>query len=73
MVHVVVVVILSTSAFIGFSEEWLMLLFYCIPLLLKVSQRGGSCCGCYIVFHYCLKFYREVVHVVVVILYAITV
>jgi len=55
------------------TEEWFKLwLLYCIPLLFKVLQRSGSCCGCYIVYHYCLRFYREVVHVLVVILYTIT-
>ena len=34
---------------------------------------GGSCCGSYIVYHYCLRFDRGVVHVVFVILYTITV
>ena len=34
---------------------------------------SGSCCGCYIVYHYCLRFDRGVVHVVVVILFTITV
>jgi len=41
-----------------------MLLLYCLPLLFKVSQRGGSCC-CYIVYHYSLRFDRVVVHVLV--------
>jgi len=30
---------------------------------------NGSCCGCYIVYHYCLRFYRGVVHVVGYIVY----
>ena len=50
-----------------------MLLLYCIPLLLKVSQRSGSRYGSFIVYHYCLRFDRGVVHVVVVILSTITV
>jgi hypothetical protein len=55
------------------TEEWLMLLLlYCLPLLFKIWQRSGSCC-CYIVHHYCLRFHREVVHVMVVILSTITV
>jgi uncharacterized protein (UPF0179 family) len=41
-------------------------LLYCLPLLFKVAQKAGSCCGCYIVYHYCLRFNRGVVHVVVV-------
>ena len=49
-----------------------MLFLYCLPLLFKVSQSSGSCCG-YIVYHYCLRFEREVVFAVVVILYNITV
>ena len=40
---------------------------YYIPLLFNVLQRGESCCGCYIVYHYFLMFDREVVHVLVVI------
>jgi hypothetical protein len=55
------------------TEKWFMLLLYCLPLLFKVWQRSGSCCCCYIVYHYCLRFDRGVVHVVVVILSAITV
>jgi hypothetical protein len=52
----------------------MMLLLYCLPLLFKVGQRSGSyCCGCYIVYHYCLKFDGGVVHVVVFILFTITV
>jgi hypothetical protein len=55
------------------TEKWFMLLLYCLPLLFKVWQRSGSCCGCYIFYHYCLRFEREVVHIVVVILSTITV
>jgi hypothetical protein len=73
VVHVVVV-ILSTITTQGMTEELLMLLLlYCLPLLLKVWQRSGSCCGCYIVYHYCLRFDKGVVHVVVVVLSTITV
>ena len=46
----------------------MLLLLYCLPLLFKVLQRNGSSCGCYIVYHYCFRFERRVVHVVVVIL-----
>jgi hypothetical protein len=46
---------------------------YCLPVLFKVWQRSGSCCCCYILYHYCLRFDREVVHVVNVILSTITV
>jgi len=42
----------------------MLLLLYYLPLLF-------SCC--YIVYHYCMRFYRGVVHVVVVILSTITV
>jgi hypothetical protein len=67
------VVILSTITVSGLTEGWFMLLLlYCLPLLFKVSQRSGSCCCCYFVCHYCLRFHRGVVHVVVVILFAIT-
>jgi hypothetical protein len=48
-------------------------LLYCLPLLFKVSQRSGSSCGCYKIYHYCLWFDRGVVHVVVVILSTIIV
>jgi hypothetical protein len=48
-------------------------LIYCLPLLFKIWQSSGSCCGCYIVYHYCLRFHREVVQVVVVIMSTITV
>jgi hypothetical protein len=51
----------------------MLLLLYCPPLLFKILQRSGSC-GCYIVYHCCLRFDREEVHVVsVVILSAITI
>jgi hypothetical protein len=64
VVHVVV--ILSTISVEGLTEEWFMLLLlYCISLLFKVWQSSGSCC-CYIVYHYCLMYDREVVHVVVI-------
>ena len=46
---------------------------YCLPLLFKVWQRSGSCCCCYIVYHYCLRFHREVVHSLFFILSTITV
>jgi hypothetical protein len=48
-------------------------LLYFLPLLLNVWQRSGSCCCCYIVYHYCLMFDRGVIHVVFVILSAITI
>jgi sugar phosphate permease len=55
-------------------QEWFMLwLLYFLPLLLNVWQRSGSCCCCYIVYHYCLMFDRGVIHVVFVILSAITI
>jgi hypothetical protein len=43
-------------------------LLYCLPLLFNVLQRSGSYCCCSIVYHYCLRFDRREVHVVVVIL-----
>jgi len=44
-------VILSTITVLGLTEEWFMLwLLYCLPLLLTVLQRSGSCCG----WLYCL-------------------
>ena len=73
----------------GLTEEWFMFwLLYCLPLLSKVWQKGSSCCGCYIVshyclrcscfgwyivYHYCLRFDKGVVHVGVFLLYIITV
>jgi hypothetical protein len=73
VVHVVVV-ILPTITFQGFTEEWFMFcLLYSLPSLFTVLQRSGSCCFCYIVYHYCLRFDRGVVHVLVVILSTITV
>ena len=73
VVHVVVV-ILSTIAVYGLIEEWVMFLLLCyLPLLFNVWQRSGSCCCCYIVYHYCFSFDRGVVHIVVVVLSTITV
>jgi hypothetical protein len=54
-------------------KVFLFWLLYCLPLLFKVLQRSGSCCCCYIAYHYCLRFDKGVVHVVVVILATITV
>ena len=65
--------ILSTCTVLGLTEEWFMLfLLYCLPLLLKVWQRSGSFCCCYIVYHYCVMFDRGVVHVVLDMLSTIT-
>jgi hypothetical protein len=61
----VVVVILFTITVLDLTEEWFMSLLYCLPLLFKVWQRSGSCCCCYIVYHYCLGIDRGVVHVTV--------
>jgi hypothetical protein len=59
--------ILSTITALGLTEKWFMLLMlYCLPLLFKVWQRSGSCCGCYIFYYYCLRFDRGVVHFVVI-------
>jgi hypothetical protein len=68
---VVHAVLLSTISILGLTVELFMLLLYCLSFLFKVSQRSGSCC--YIVYHYCFRFDRGVVHVVVVILSTITV
>jgi hypothetical protein len=73
VIHVVVVVILSTITVWGLTEDWFMLFLYCISLLFKVWQRSCSCYCYYIVYHYCLRFDRGEVHVVVVILSTITV
>jgi hypothetical protein len=44
-----------------------MSLLYCLPLVLKILQRSGSCCCCcYIVEYYCFRFDKGVVHVVVI-------
>ena len=68
VVHLVVV-ILTTIPVYGLTEEWFMFwLLYCIYLLFKVWQRNGSCCGCYNVYPYCLRYDSEVIHFVVVIL-----
>jgi hypothetical protein len=71
VVHVVVT--LSTITIYGFTEEWVMLFLLCLPLLFKVRQRSDSYCCCYIVYNYCLRFERGVVHIVVVIMSTITV
>ena len=34
-------------------------LLYCIPLFSKVLQRGGTCCGRYILYHYCKVWQRS--------------
>jgi hypothetical protein len=72
VVHVVVV-IFSTISVLGLTEEWFILLLYFLPVLLRIWQRSGSRCCCYIFYHYCLRFDKGVVHVVVVILSTITV
>ena len=55
-------------------EEWfILLLLYCFPLLFKVWQKSGSCFCCYIVYRYCFRFDRGVLHVIFVILSTITV
>jgi hypothetical protein len=65
VVHVVVA-ILSTITVKGLTEEWFMLwLLYYISLLFKVWQRSYSYYCCYFVYHYCLRFDRGVVHVLV--------
>ena len=51
----------------------MLLLVYCIPLLFNVLLRSSSCSCYYIVYHYCLRLDRGVVHVVAVILSTITV
>jgi hypothetical protein len=59
--------ILSTITVLGLTEEWfILLLLYCLPLLRKVLQMNSSCFGCYVVYHYCLRFDRGVFHVVLV-------
>jgi hypothetical protein len=71
VVHVIV--ILFTITVLGLTEEWFMLLVsYYLPLLFKVWQRSGWCSCFYIVYHWCLRFDRGVVHVVIAILSTIT-
>jgi hypothetical protein len=42
-------------------------LLYCLSLLFMFCQRSDSCCCCcYIVYHYCARLDRGVVHVVVI-------
>ena len=65
-VHVVVVFILCTTTVLGLTEEWFMLLLFCLSLLFKIWQRSGSCCFCYIIYHYCLRLDRGVAHVIVI-------
>ena len=66
VVHVVFV-IFSTSTVKGLTEKWFtLLLLYCLPLLFKDWQRSSSRCCCFIVNHYCLRFDKGVVHVVVI-------
>jgi hypothetical protein len=64
VVHFIVIVILSTIIDLGLREEWFMLFLYCLPLLFYIWKRSGSCCCCYIVYHYCLRFDRGMGHVV---------
>ena len=66
-VHVVVVVIMSTFTVRGLIEDsFTFLLLYCLLLLFKDLEMGGSCCcGCYIVYYYCIRFDRGMVHVLV--------
>jgi hypothetical protein len=49
------VVILSTNTVLGLTEEWFMLLLFCLPLLFKVWQRSGSW-----FFLYCLPLLFKV-------------
>ena len=72
MVHAV---ILSIITVLGLTEElFMLLLLYCLPLLFKVLHRNGLyCSGGYSAYHYGLRLYRGVFHVVVVILSNITV
>jgi len=65
-------VILSTITVLGLTVEWFMLLLFCLPLLFKVGQ-GRFMLLLVIVHHYCLRFERGVLRVVVVILSTITV
>ena len=60
-------VILSTITVHGLIEKCFMLwLLYCNSLLFMIWQRGCSCCCCYIVYHYCWRYDRGVVYVVVI-------
>jgi hypothetical protein len=40
----------------------LVWLLYCLSLLFKVCHWSGLCCGCYIVYLFCLWFERGMVH-----------
>jgi hypothetical protein len=45
VVHVLLA-ILSIITLLDLTEKWFMFwLLYCLPLLSKVWQRGGTCCG----------------------------
>ena len=75
VVHLVVVILFTITVY-SLTEEWFMLLFlYCLPSMFKAWQRSGSCCFCYIVYHYwyCFRFDRGVIYVVAAILSTITV
>ena len=55
VIHVVFV-ILSTITVLGLTEEWFILLLYCLPLLFKDWQMSDSC-YCWL---YCLLFLLKV-------------
>ena len=63
VVHVVVAILFTITVYC--LTEGRFMLLHCLSLLFKVLQRSGSCC-CYFVYHYCLRFDRGVVHVVLV-------
>jgi hypothetical protein len=63
-VHVVAT--LSTITVYGFTEEWIMFLLICLPFLFKFWQRSGSGCCYYVVYYYCLRFDKGVLHAVLV-------
>jgi len=68
------VVIMCIITVWGLTEKLFMLWLLCfLPLLLKVWQKGCSCCCCHIVYHCCLRFDSGVIHVIVAILPTITV
>ena len=55
-----VVVILSTITVLGLTKErFMLLLLYCLPFLFEVLRRSGTCCGCYIFYHYNLMAWQR--------------
>ena len=48
-------------------------LLYCLPLLFKVLQKGGSCSDCYFVYRYSLRFGLTEEWFLLLLLYCLTI